>query len=174
MRRKRVLNHLLKNNKEKANNFIHIGFEIGLLFKGIDGALEIIGGILLLFLNPSRLSRLTQFLLKHELSEDPKDRVANALLTLSQNFSIDSQYFGIFYLITHGIIKFFIIFLLWRRKLWAYPFAIVTLTLFIFYQIYRFSIDHSIWLILLSLFDLIMIILTYLEYRRMKIHFHTK
>lgn len=157
----------MKTDK-KPKNLAHIGFEIGLLFKGIDGILEIIGGILLIFLNPDRLSRLTRFLTQRELSEDPMDKVANALIAFSHSFSIGTQNFGIVYLISHGLIKFFIIFLLWRKKLWAYPFGIFSLVLFILYQLYRYNLDHSIWLILLTILDTIMIILTFLEYRRMK------
>ena len=153
------------NSKKKL---IHVGFEIGLLFKGIDSVLEIIGGILLHLLNPSRLNKLTIILTQNELSEDPKDIIANALLALSSNFSIDAQSFGVFYLLTHGIIKCIIVLLLWQRKLWAYPFSIVVLVLFIVYQVYRFTITPSLWMIILTFFDLIMIILTYLEYKRMK------
>lgn len=36
------------------------------------------------------------------------------------------------------------------------------------YLLYRYIIDPSVFLILLTVFDVIMIVLTYLEYRRMK------
>lgn len=147
---------------------IHTSFTVGLIMKGIDGLFEIIGGVLLLFLNPDRMNSIIQFLTQHELSEDPKDAVANALIRLSSNFSIDAQSFGVFYLMSHGVIKCLIILLLWRRKLWAYPLSILSLFLFIFYQLYRYTIDHSFWLILLTIFDIAMIVLTLLEYRRLK------
>jgi uncharacterized membrane protein len=153
---------------QKQRKLIHIGFEIGLLMKGIDGLLEIIGSILLKFIDPVRMNRLVHFFTQGELSEDPKDFVANTLIRLASSFSIDTQSFGVFYLMTHGIVKCIIILLLWRRKLWAYPVSVISLVLFIVYQIYRYTITPSIWLILLSIFDLIMILLTYLEYQRMK------
>ena len=59
-------------------DIVHVSFEIGLLIKGIDGILEIAGGFLLLYLNPNRMVRLIAVLTQHELSEDPKDLVANA------------------------------------------------------------------------------------------------
>lgn len=153
----------LKNSK-----YVHISFEIALLFKGIDGLLEIIGGLLLIYLTPNRMNRITSYLTQHELSEDPRDFVANTLISIANHFSINTQYFGIIYLLTHGFIKCIIIFLLWMRKLWAYPVSIIALLLFILYQIYRYFIDPSLLLILLTVFDFIMIGLTYIEYQRMK------
>ena len=146
----------------------HVSFEIGLFLKGIDSLMKIIGGAFLLFLSPDRLNWLTRFLTQHELSEDPKDRVANFLITLSSSFSISTQHFAVFYLMSHGIIKCILILLLWRRKLWAYPLTIVSLILFIAYQVYRFTLTQSAFLIVLSIFDAVMIALTYLEYKRIK------
>lgn len=158
-----------KQGFQKSGDWIHIGFELGLLIKAIDGMLEILGGVLLLYLNPSRMNSLINLLTWHELSEDPKDLVANALFQFGHSFSVSTQYFGMFYLISHGIIKLLLIFLLWRKKLWAYPLTIASLILFVLYQIYRYSFSQSVWLLLLTAFDIIMIFLTLVEYRRMKV-----
>lgn len=152
----------------KKNNISHKSFEIGILLKGIDGVLEIIGGILLVFLNPLRLSKLTVLLTQHELSEDPKDIIAHFMISFSSKFTVNTQYFGVFYLISHGVIKLILVILLWKRKIWAYPITIVSLVLFIMYQIYRYTIYHSVGLIILTIFDVIMIILTFMEYKRIK------
>lgn len=150
------------------NNLVHKSFEIGILLKGIDGVLEIIGGILLIFLNPVRLNKLVVLLTQHELSQDPDDIISNFMIKFSSNFSIDTQYFGVIYLISHGLVKSILIFLLWRKKIWAYPLTIVSLILFIAYQIYRYTITHSMGFILLTFFDIIMIFLTFIEYKRVK------
>lgn len=152
----------------KVNNLVHKGFEIAIIIKVLDGGLEIIGGILLLFLDPARLTKFTVLLTQHELYEDPKDIIASIMMKLSLSFSISTQYFGAFYLISHGVIKFILASLLWKKKLWAYPVAIVSLILFIIYQSYRYFIDHSISLLILTVFDIIMILLTFIEYKRMK------
>jgi uncharacterized membrane protein len=158
---------MIDNNNE-SKDVVHVSFEILLILKGIHGLTEIIGGILLLFLTPDRLSLLMRFLTKHELSEDPRDMVANFLLNLSSTFSISAQHFAVFYLMSHGIIKCILILLLWRRKLWVYPLTIVSLILFIAYQIYRYTLTQSVFLIILTAFDAVMIILTFLEYKRIK------
>ena len=152
----------------KQKDIIHVSFEIGLVLKGIDGLMEIIGGVFLLFLSPNRLNWLIRLLTQHELLEDPKDKVANFLITLGSSFSIGAQHFAVFYLMSHGIIKCVLILLLWQRKLWAYPLTIVSLILFIAYQVYRYTFTQSVFLILLTVFDIIMIALTYLEYKRIK------
>jgi len=153
---------------ESKNNLIHKSFQIGILVKGIDGVLEIIGGFLLMFVNPVRLNKLITLLTQHELSEDPRDMIAKFIIKFSSNFSISSQYFGAFYLISHGIIKFILVILLWRKKIWAYPLTIVSLILFIIYQMYRYTVDHSVVLLMLTIFDIIMILLTFVEYKSMK------
>jgi uncharacterized membrane protein len=161
---------ILKGNirRKMGQNYFHKSFEIGMLLKGIDGVLEIIGGISLKFFNPARLNKLIVLLTQHELSEDPKDIISNFMINFSSNFSISTQNFGAFYLISHGIVKFILIILLWRKKIWAYPLTIVSLIIFIIYQVYRYAYSHSIFLIFLTIFDIIMIFLTYIEYMRIK------
>lgn len=139
------------------------------MIKGIDGLLEIIGGFILLFLNPVRLNKLILFLTQHELSEDPKDMISNALVTIGHSFSISTQHFGVFYLMSHGVVKCILVLFLWRKKLLAYPLTIFSLVLFIAYQIYRYTISQSVFLIVLTVFDIIMIVLTFLEYKKIKL-----
>ncbi|MGV8906399.1 MAG: DUF2127 domain-containing protein [Acetobacterium sp.] len=147
-----------------------MGFEIGLILKGINGLLEIVGGLLLLFLNPNRMDKLIVFMTQNELSKDPNDMVANTLISLGHSFSISPDYFGIYYLMTHGLIKCILIILLWKRKLWAYPLTMIVLAIFITYQLYRYSMSPSVFLIALSVFDSIMIGLIFIEYRKIKKH----
>jgi uncharacterized membrane protein len=158
----------MKKSVNAPKDIVHISFEIGLLLKAVHGLTEIIGGALMFFLTPDRLNLLTRFFTAHELSEDPRDLVANFLLKASSSFSISTQHFVLFYLISHGIIKCILILLLWRKKLWAYPLTIVALILFIAYQIYRYTLTQSVLLILLTIFDIVMIVLTWLEYRNLR------
>lgn len=157
---------LRKANEESSIS--HKSFEIGIFIKGIDGVLEIIGGILLIFLNPGRLNKLVAILTQHELSEDPTDIISNFMIRMSSSFSISTQHFGVFYLMSHGLVKLILVILLWKKKIWAYPLTVVFLMLFIFYQIYRYTISQSFGLILLTIFDIIMIMLTLVEYKRIK------
>lgn len=54
------------------------------------------------------------------------------------------------------------------KRLWSYPLAMAFLFLFVVYQMYRYTHTHSVWRVWLSIFDLAVILLTWLEYERMR------
>lgn len=148
-------------------------FKISLLLKGLDSILEIIGGFLLLFVNSQSLNSLVRDIFQHELSEDPKDFVANYLIDLT-HFSKSAQLFGFLYLLSHGVIKLGLVAGLLKGKLWTYPLSIFVFVLFIIYQIYRFAFTHSVYLLLLTAFDILIIILIWLEYKRLEKYLKNK
>jgi len=143
---------------------LHRLFEAGMWVKGLDGVLEIIGGFLLLLRSPVALNRLVIILTQHELVEDPHDRLANALRATAAQLSTSTQLFGSVYLIAHGLIKIGVVVGVLRGHRWAYPAAIVLLGLFIAYQLYRLSYDYTLGLLLLTVFDMVMVGLTWREY----------
>jgi uncharacterized membrane protein len=147
---------------------LHSAFEVGIVMKGIDSLFEIMGGVLLLLVTPAQINRIVLFLLQHELSEDPRDVVANLLLRAAGHLSVGSKLFGALYLLSHGVLKTLIVVSLWRSRLWAYPAAIVFFVAFIVYQLYRYTFSHSFWLLVLSVFDAVVIALTWIEYRHVK------
>jgi uncharacterized membrane protein len=155
-------------SSETDRKVLHETFRASIFLKGLDGILEIIGGAILCVVSPRQINRLVLLLTSHELSEDPRDIIANHLVEWARHISVNTKLFGSFYLVSHGIVKVAIVLLLWRGRLSAYPAAIVFFSVFIFYQVYRYSYSHSIWLIFLSGFDIIIIVLTWLEYLRMR------
>lgn len=52
-----------------------------------------------------------------------------------------------------------------RNRMWAYPVSLIVMSLFIVYQLYRYSYTHSAALIALSIFDVVVIGLIWHEYR---------
>ena len=141
-------------------------FIVSVLLKGFNAILEIVGGVLFLF--TGTITSIVQFLVQGELIEDPHDFIANSIQHYLPYFSEHSQLFAAFYLLSHGVIKIFLIVGLLRNKLWAYPSAIIVFFLFIAYQLYRFTYTHSVFLILLTIFDLFVIWLTWHEYKIVK------
>ena len=105
-----------------------------------------------------------------ELIEDKKDLIANHLLTWAQGFSIETQHFYAWYLLSHGAVKLALVAGLLMRKLWAYPTTIVVLGLFIIYQLYRYTQTHGVGLLLLTALDILVVTLTWHEYRLMRRH----
>lgn len=102
-------------------NRIHRIFSVSLILKGAHALIECIGGLALAFGDKSTILALVNTLTQEELVEDPKDFIATHLLTFATHFSVSSQHFYAFYLLSHGIIKVFLVIGLLRNKLWAYP-----------------------------------------------------
>jgi len=147
---------------------VHVLFDIGVLGKGIDGVLEILGGGLLFLVDPRQLHHVARILLQHELSEDPDDVVATYLLHASQHISADTKTFATAYLLWHGVVKVGLVTGLLLRRRWAYPTAIVAFLLFLAYQLYRYTHTYSPELLVLSVFDVFIIVVTWLEYGRLR------
>lgn len=156
---------MLKSNKEKI---LHDLFKIGIIIKGIDGFFELLGGIILI-VTRGKFASIIQILFSHELSQDPTDFIANYFVHLSGTLSLGTIFFISFYLIIHGAIKLGLFFGLWFKKLWTYPLAWVLLSLFVIYQLFRFSYTYSIFLLFLTIVDFIIIVLLHFEYKRIKL-----
>jgi uncharacterized membrane protein len=135
--------------------------------KGLDGLLELAGGVLLLLVSPATLNHWAHQLTQHELSQDPNDYLAHHLLRLTANLH-NTQLFGALYLLTHGLVKLVVVVGLFLRQRWAYPVAFVFLGGFVIYQLYRMTYAPTVGLALLTVFDLFIIWLTWREYRRTK------
>src|SRR6266852_1325858 len=143
-------------------------FRVSISLKGLHALLETIGAIALLKIDPQTMNRFVLAVLHQELSEDPQDFVATHLVRASQHFAGSGKYFASLYLLSHGAVKLVLVIALLRNKLWAYPLMIVTLAVFVCYQTYRFALSHSVLMILLTLFDVVVIFLTWLEYRKQR------
>lgn len=152
----------------RSGSLLDRSFRVSITIKGLHALLETIGGIALLAIDPQTLNRWMLTLLHHELSEDPQDFVATHLLHTSQSFAVGGNHFASWYLLSHGAVKLLLVVELFRNKLWAYPFMIMMLAVFVFYQVYRFALTHSLIMILLTLVDLLVILLTWLEYRKQR------
>ena len=143
-------------------------FRSSVLLKGLDAVFEIAGGITLWLINPSFIVRWTAILTQDEIAEDPHDLVANYLRHAASHLSVSGEHFMAIYLLSHGMIKMFAVVALLKNKLWGYPLSIVIFGGFIVYQIYRFTVTGGIGLIALTVFDLVVIWLIWLEYRAVK------
>lgn len=139
-------------------------FAVGITLKGLDGLLEVVGGLLLLLVSPATIDRVVRAVTQHELSEDPHDLIASHLLHFTTRLSGSTVRFGALYLLTHGVVKIVLVGALLRNKLWAYPWMIAFLLAFIAYQVYRLAIGFSAALLALTIFDAFIAWLTYREY----------
>jgi uncharacterized membrane protein len=120
----------------------------------------------LLFVAPATLQSWARSLTAHELARDPHDFVARHLLHSASQLSHSTTLFAAIYLLSHGIAKVVLVVALLRERLWAYPWTIALLGAFIVYQIYRLSYRFTVGLALLTLFDVFLVWLTTIEWRK--------
>jgi uncharacterized membrane protein len=152
----------------KRGDLLDRTFAVGIILKGLDGVLEVVGGLVLLVVSPAAIDSLTRALTQHELSEDPHDFLATHLLHAAGSLTSASVRFGAVYLISHGVVKVVLVAALLRNKIWAYPWMIAFLIAFIAYQVYRMTFAFSIGLLALTVFDVFIAWLTYREYGKQR------
>ena len=157
-------------NMFRPHDWLDRLFQIGIIGKGLDGAAELLGGILLLLTSADRLRHLAGVLTQGELSEDPHDLIATHLLHSADTLTGGAVRFGAIYLLAHGAVKVVLVIALLLDKFWAYPWMIGVLSLFIGYQLYRIALHPSAGLIALTTFDVFVLALTAREYRRRRQH----
>jgi uncharacterized membrane protein len=149
---------------------LHEGFRVGIILKGLHALLETVGGIVLLNLSPQTLNRVVMKILTQDFSQDPNDFIVTHLHRAFERLADGGNHFASWYLLSHGGVKLCLVVALLLNKLWAYPWMIVMLSAFISYQMYRYTLTHSGFMILLTVFDLLVIILTWIEYRQQLAH----
>ena len=99
---------------------IHLAFRVSLVLKAAFAVGEILAGIGVYFVTQQHVFKLVERITREELLEDPRDFIANYLFQSAQHFSVSTRNFTTFYLLSHGVIKLWLIIGLLRRKLGYY------------------------------------------------------
>jgi len=149
-------------------DFLDWVFEVGIVLKGLNGLLELVGGVLLLIVSPAAIKGVVGILTGGELSENPHDFVASRLLRTAGGLTGAGLTFGGVYLLVHGVVKVTLVIALLCNKLWAYPWMITVLLAFIAYQVYLIVLGPSPGLVALTVFDVLIVVLTWREYRKQR------
>jgi len=121
--------------------------------------------LLLVFLSPAQIEHIVRTLTAHELTQDPHDFIARHLLHTASHLTTATTLFGAVYLLSHGVSKVVLVVLVLQGRLWAYPWLMALLLAFIGYQLYQLTMHTSIGLIALTIFDALLVWLTWREYR---------
>lgn len=143
----------------------HRVFNLMVILKGMNGVLELGGGLALLLSQTGAVDGLVHALTAAELAEDPHDPIANALNDWAAHLGHETQVLAGAYLLLHGAVKTGLAGLLLRGKYWAYPVAIAFFAIFIAYMLFRLSRDWSWPLFGLVAFDLAMVAVILLDWR---------
>ena len=156
----------------RPRGLLDVTFVVGIVAKGLDGIVELVGGLLLVLVTPATINRFVVNIIQHELSEDPNDLIATHLLRLSSGLTGSAVRFAAVYLLLHGAVKIVLVVALLRTKLWAYPWTIGFLVVFIGYQLYRIVVTPAAWLVALTVFDAAVAGLTWREWRKQRVEPH--
>ena len=137
-----------------------------IFFKGIDGLLETLSGIVLVSVSSQTITHLVYRLFGSELLE-PDDFITHYLVSLLTHLSVSTQAFVSIFLLGHGLVKLGLAASIWFNKLWAYPVAGIVLSVLVVYQVIRFSSSDSVLLLLLTFIDIMIIAMLRPEYKRL-------
>jgi Predicted membrane protein (DUF2127) len=96
-------------------------FQVGILLKGLDGLLEVLGGLLLLVVCPATIDRVVTSLTQHELAEDPHDVLATRLLRTAHGLTGAAVLVAAVYLLGHGMVKVVLVAAPLTNQLWPLP-----------------------------------------------------
>ena len=151
----------------KKRPSVHRFYELGILIKGIDGALQVISGLLLLCLSPATINSVVFFFVRGELREDPEDLFVNMVLHATQNI-IQTKTLTSVFLLVHGGAKLLLVAGLAANKRWSYPAAIVVFAGFTIYQLYELAYRASLFMATVTVLDVIVIVLIAAEYRQVR------
>jgi len=139
-------------------------FKAGIWLKGINGGLELIGGILLATLPSSVFTRTILFLTQHDVGDGTKDWVYRELSRAVSTLAGQST-FAVFYLLSHGLVKVFLAGALLRGIGWAYPTALGVFGLLAGYEVYRFVAHPAVMMGLIIAIEVAVIVLIWSHWR---------
>jgi len=140
-------------------------FAVSIVLKGLDGVAELIGGLTLLFLSPAALREALGDVVSFVLVGHEHSPVFRWAMHLGDSWGTRTTLFAALYLLLHGIIKVVLVWALLRQQLWAYPWMLAALGVFIVLQCYELIVHFSWWMLALTLFDVFIVFLTAREWQ---------
>lgn len=146
-------------------------FAVGLFLKALDGFFESLSGVAVLFIKRQWVLDAAHGLVGYH----PHNVIGTYLLKSAEDFGKGTALFAALYLLSHGLVKLVLVVEIVREHLWAYPGLIVVTAGFILYQLYHLFFVHVTFSFIgLTVFDVIIIWLTWREYGHQKVRLSKK
>ena len=76
---------------------VAMAFDVSVILKGVDGLLEILGGLVLLLIPLRDIKALLIWITGKELSRDPRDFIATHIASLAHMLSVSAYHFTVVY-----------------------------------------------------------------------------
>lgn len=141
----------------------HVIYEFflwSILLKGAISVAEVIAGVAIFFIPPTFIVQSAVLILNYI----PVSSLQNTLMEEVAKYTTGAVTFVALYLLSRGLIKAGLIVALLRNMLWAYPASLIVLALFLAYQGYQIATTHSLIVIGITLFDLVVMYFIYREW----------
>jgi uncharacterized membrane protein len=152
----------------KPQSLLDKTYEIGIIIKGIDGTIELLAGFAILLLSPHAITSLTHFF-DNVLSFDGNLNIITAHIEKTGgSLASGHTLFAAAFLITHGLVKVVLVTCLLLNKLWAYPWALVILSIFTIYQGHLLVTKPTFGMLFLTVLDVAIIYLIYREWQQVR------
>lgn len=142
-------------------------FYASLILKGIDGLIEAIVAFVILFFNPPRMQHIIDLVGQGVIAQHHQQLFLGLDTYVDTHYTDQLRYFLVIYLLIHAAIKLVSVVGLLMNKRWAYPFALITLGILVLYQLHEIIfVKPSIFMILLTVFDVFILWLIWREYKQ--------
>jgi uncharacterized membrane protein len=154
----------LEPESPESEHTIYELFKWSVILKGLISLAEVLAGIALLLLPPAVVAggvSLITSLLSGYAQYAPIEHILNELV----HYGGTAVLFASFFLLTRGLIKCVLIWALLRNVLWAYPWSLAVMALFVLYQAYEYIHTGSLLLAGITVFDLIVMYFIWREWR---------
>ena len=157
--------HVTKEEKRTRTYFLG-----SVLLKGAISLAEMLAALVALIIPVSMLTEWTLYCVRLVLPlpllaiAEPRIVSAGAALSLVGGGLIA------FYLFTRGFIKLALIVAMLKQYVFAYPWSLVVLAAFVIYQIYELVHTHSLGILAVTLFDLVVMWFIWKEWRIVVAH----
>lgn len=157
----------LSSRSPRALPWARMMLIVSLVIKGALGAAQLIAGVVI-YATPGGLDGLSRLLVRTELTQDPNDPFALWITTQIALLPPDADQFYTLYFIIHGILNLGAVLALLAGLRWAYPASIAALIGFIAYQMYKYVHGGGIMMIILTIIDIFVIWLIWVEYSALR------
>ncbi|WP_421722893.1 DUF2127 domain-containing protein [Bauldia sp.] len=153
------------DKRDERETILRRLFRYSLFLKAAHSVLELVVGLALYFVPSATIERLAHLLVQHELLAHPDDAVAAFIVSQAESFSIDQKTTATVYLLSHGVVEIVLVIMILRNHAWAFPLFMAALAALIAYQCYQLSVVFTAWLAGLTVFDIVVLWLTWHEFR---------
>ena len=157
-----------QGSRKAREKLFHRLFLLGIWLKGLNGIVQIAGGILLLTVSLESLNQFVIQLTGDEIEEDSGDLIAKALRQAVNHMTPSSKVVAGLYLVANGIVRVFLAYGILRGKLWYFPVGMGIISVFVVGLIARLTFHFTYLVFFLVLINIAVILLIWREYKRLR------